>query len=229
MASLDGDPTATGSDMPEEPVYRITLVRHCESFGNAEARIQGHVDYPLSERGRAQAAALARRWQNETIAFDHVIASPLARARDTARIIAAPLGFPEPECDPLWIEQDMGAHAGTRFEDLSERRCQTAFEDPDATTVAASRESDEALSLRARQALQSILNRPPARFLVVSHRAILTTIVYAILGIESRAITQPRPRFRLPNASISRFRFFPRTGGWQADVIGDRSHWSANG
>jgi len=214
--------------MTEEPVYRITLVRHCESVGNAEARIQGHVDYPLSERGRAQAAALARRWQNEDIAFDHVIASPLSRARDTARIIAAPLRIADIETGPLWIEQDTGARAGTRFDDLPERRARPGPPDSDGTPAAPG-ESDRELSLRGRRALHSILERPPARYLVVSHRAILNMVLYAILGIGFRAGPQAGPLFRLSNGSISRFRFFPLAGRWQADVIGDRSHWNGNG
>ena len=214
--------------MPEEPVYRITLVHHCESVGNAEARVQGHVDYPLSERGRAQADALARRWKNETIAFDHVISSPLSRARDTARIIAAPLGFVDPESDPLWIEQDKGTRAGTRFDDLPDGNRHPGLSAPDATIVGASGEGGEALYLRGRKALQSILDRPPARYLVVSHRAILNMVLYAILAIEPRAGLQVGPLFRLPNGSISRFRHFPLVGRWQADVIGDRSHWQGN-
>lgn len=228
MASLDCDSSNTGSNRANAPVYRITLVRHCESVGNAEARMQGHVDYPLSERGRAQAEALARRWKNDAIAFDHVIASPLGRARDTARIIAAPLGFGDPETDPLWIEQDTGARGGVRFDDLPQRHHGPGLADRDAAIVAATGESDEALSLRARRALQSILDRPPARYLVVSHRAILNMVLYAILGIDARAGRVAAPLFRLPNGSISRFRFFPRARRWQADVIGDRSHWNGN-
>ena len=87
--------------MPDTPIYRITLVRHGESVGNAENRLQGHADYPLSERGRAEALALAQRWKTEAITFDHVIASPLSRALETGQIIAAALGIASPATDPL--------------------------------------------------------------------------------------------------------------------------------
>src|SRR5258708_3703373 len=106
--------------MPEEPVYRIALVRHCESVGNAEDRLQGQADYRLSARGRAQALALAQRWKNEAITFDHVIASPLSRALETARIIACGLEIENVETDPLWMEQDTGARSGMKWDELGQ-------------------------------------------------------------------------------------------------------------
>ena len=41
--------------------HRLLMVRHGETPWNLEGRIQGHTDVPLSEKGRAQAASLARR------------------------------------------------------------------------------------------------------------------------------------------------------------------------
>jgi broad specificity phosphatase PhoE len=182
----------------EEPVYRITLVRHAESTGNAEERLQGRTDYPLSERGRAQAFELARRWKAEAVTFDHVIASPLGRALETARIIAGELSTPDPQIDPLWIEQDIAAPA----------------------------ESDAALSRRGAEALASLLARPAARYLVVSHRALLGTVFRSILGTASRPDELDRaPQFRIVNSAFSRFRYFPLRRQWQVDVIGDRAHW----
>ena len=43
------------------PVFHITLVRHGESVGNVENRLQGLSDFPLSETGRAQARASRER------------------------------------------------------------------------------------------------------------------------------------------------------------------------
>ena len=210
--------------MPDEPVYRITLVRHGESVGNAEDRLQGHVDYPLSDRGRAQALALAQRWKSEAITFDRVIASPLSRALETGRIIAAALGIPSPETDPLWIERDTGKHSGMTRDEI---RLQDAGPDSAKPNdwAGASGEGDEALYLRGGQAVQSILQRPPARYLVASHRAILNMVLHAILGIAHRPGFQGGTHFRLGNGSFSRLRYYPRTDRWLVDVIGDRSHW----
>jgi broad specificity phosphatase PhoE len=215
--------------MPDEPVYRITLVRHGESVGNAEERLQGHADYPLSERGRAQAIALAQRWKAEAVTFDHVIASPLSRALETARIIAAELSVPHPEIDPRWIERDVGKRTGMTYAEAAQRARETHLAGP-GESPAASAESDWDLYLRGDLALRSILKRPPARYLVASHRAILNMVLYSMLGIAPQPATIHRStRFRIANGAFSRLRYYPLADCWQVDVIGDRSHWKGDG
>jgi len=70
---------------------RLILVRHGQSQGNIEARIQGHDD-PLTALGRAQARlageALARRGD-----ITHLYASSLDRAYETASIIGEVIGL----------------------------------------------------------------------------------------------------------------------------------------
>ena len=61
-------------------LFIVTLLRHGESVGNAESRWQGQRDYPLTERGREQAQALAKRWKQEKVQFDAVISSQIGRA-----------------------------------------------------------------------------------------------------------------------------------------------------
>ncbi len=43
----------------------LLLIRHGESVGNAESRMQGHYDSPLTELGRAQVRLLAERLRRE--------------------------------------------------------------------------------------------------------------------------------------------------------------------
>ena len=215
--------------MRDEPVYRITLVRHGESVGNAEERLQGHADYPLSARGRAQVVALAQRWKSEAVTFDHVVASPLSRTLETARIIAAELEIPHPEIDLRWIERDAGERTGLTCAEVQQRDYKADFAAP-CDSITASAESDCALYLRGGQALHSILERPPGRYLVSSHRAILNMVLYSILGIARQSNNlHGGTLFRLANSSFSRFRYFPLAHRWQVDVIGDRSHWKGDG
>lgn len=88
--------------MPDTSLYRATFLRHGELVGNAEDRFQGHADFPLTKKGRAQAQALAGRWQAEGVAFDRCIASPLLRACQTAEIISEVLAIPL-ELDADWM------------------------------------------------------------------------------------------------------------------------------
>ncbi len=63
----------------------IYIVRHGETEWNAEGRIQGHTDIGLSDRGREQARATARRLAE--VPFAVAYSSDMSRTRDTARII----------------------------------------------------------------------------------------------------------------------------------------------
>jgi probable phosphoglycerate mutase len=63
----------------------ILCVRHAESVWNAESRLQGRGDPPLSVTGREQAVRAAERLSGFQGA---VVASPLRRAVQTAEILA---------------------------------------------------------------------------------------------------------------------------------------------
>jgi len=208
--------------MSAEPVYHLTLVRHGESIGNAENRLQGQSDYPLSERGRLQAQALMERWKKYQMGFDHVIASPLARAFETAQIISQGLSLPPVEPEPLWMERDNGKRSGMTWEEVQQHYPDPPFSNP-YQPVAETGEGDWALYLRSGQALHRVLQREPARYLIVSHGAILNMALYAILGIAPQPNFQGA-RFRLENTSFSTFRYYPLSHRWRVDVIGNFEH-----
>jgi len=85
---------------------RLVLVRHGESTWNAEDRLQGQADPPLSARGRAQAEESLERVR--VFAPDTVVSSDLVRAVATAEI----LGYADPLLDPRWREVDIGEWTG---------------------------------------------------------------------------------------------------------------------
>ena len=72
-------------------VTRLCLVRHGETAWNAEGRVQGQLDVPLSATGLAQARAVSSALARET--FSAIYASDLARVRQTAEPAAARLGL----------------------------------------------------------------------------------------------------------------------------------------
>jgi len=64
-------------DSPENHL-ELWLIRHGQSTWNAERRIQGFSDAPLSDLGKEQAALLNTRLKD--IHFDKIYASDLERA-----------------------------------------------------------------------------------------------------------------------------------------------------
>lgn len=64
----------------------ITWIRHGESEWNARRIWQGHSESPLSDRGKAQAAALGRRLSQGGYRFDRIYSSDLGRAFETAQL-----------------------------------------------------------------------------------------------------------------------------------------------
>ena len=77
----------------------LLVVRHGETEANRLGRYLGRSDPDLTERGVAQASALAEMLPRP----DFVVSSPLRRARQTAEIFAASV-----EIDARWIELDYG-------------------------------------------------------------------------------------------------------------------------
>jgi len=209
--------------MAETPIYHLTFLRHGESIGNQENRMQGLSDFPLSETGRAQARALGERWLAEGVGFDAALVSPLSRARETAEIISAKLSIPVFELEPLWVERDMGKRTGMTLDEIRANSPDPDFVNP-YDSASADGESDWALYLRGGQALHKILQKPPARYLIVTHGAILNMTLYAILGIAPQPNFQG-PRFRLENTAFCQFRYYPLAHRWRVDVINDRAHW----
>jgi len=77
----------------------IMLLRHGESEGNAQGRMQGSRDFPLSALGREQAAR-AGVFLASHGPFAATYTSPLERAFETARMIVVAQGVrPEPVVD----------------------------------------------------------------------------------------------------------------------------------
>lgn len=210
--------------MVEKEPHDIIFLRHGESVGNAERRWQGQADYPLTERGRQQALALADRWLAEGRTFDCILASPLKRARETADIIAGVLDLPV-EADPIWEERNIGEVAGMTGEEVNRRFPKREFITPFSAIVGDQGEGDWELYLRAGQALQGLLRRAPGKYLVVSHGGLLNQVMYAVVGITPQA-NFSGPRFRFRNTGFAHLTYRASTHQWQINVINERSHWN---
>jgi probable phosphoglycerate mutase len=94
----------------------ILLVRHGETQDAAERRYPSVRDLPLSERGRAQAVALAGALQ--AVSLEAIFASPSRRARETAEALAAQCHL-ELQVVPDLAEMGFGQLGGLALEEAA--------------------------------------------------------------------------------------------------------------
>jgi broad specificity phosphatase PhoE len=147
----------------------ILLARHGQTAYNREGRFQGHLPVPLDETGREQAQLLARRAADRGDVAA-LWCSHLARARETALIVAARLGL-EPREDARLAETDCGDWTNRLFADVQ-------AEDPEAFAAFVRVErgfrfpGGEAFDEQQRRVVQSLSDiraAGPLPALVVSH------------------------------------------------------------
>ena len=103
------------ASIPGVPMTVLYLVRHGQSEWNRIGRIQGRSESPLTEFGREQAVAIGRLLRTALPNSDiDIVASPLARAFETATIIAGELGRAARDvcADERITDFDVGALAG---------------------------------------------------------------------------------------------------------------------
>lgn len=166
---------------------RICLIRHGATLASTENRFAGAAsNVPLSDEGQAQAARLAARLSSEPIVA--VYASPLDRALETARILAAPRRLPVIQREAL-KEIDHG-----RWDGLSRAEVEARFGDEYAnweqdpyTFAPAGGETGLAVTARALPALLEIVrSHPDQHVIVVSHKATIRLLLCSILGFDPR-------------------------------------------
>jgi len=100
-------------------VLTVLLTRHGHTDRSEPEQYLGQrVQASLTERGRRDAEALARRL--EGVAVDRIISSPLGRAVETAQILADRIGAAI-ETDERLTELDYGAWEGLTVEEIDRR------------------------------------------------------------------------------------------------------------
>ena len=93
----------------------LYVIRHGQTQWNQEGRYQGQQDAPLTNLGRRQAQAVARRLK--TVAFDRIFASPLGRAWTTAGFLTEETGI-APTADKRLMEVRYGECEGLTEEEI---------------------------------------------------------------------------------------------------------------
>jgi broad specificity phosphatase PhoE len=160
----------------------FVFLRHGESTGNASGVAQGRGSSPLSERGRAQAAAVGRRLR-EAKPFDLIVSSDMERALETARAVDLPF-----EVDPAWREMDLGEWEGLPFVEVAERFPEelAALQRGDPVQIGRTGESIPAFTERVSEAIDRLVQRMDGegRVLVSAHGGVIERAVAIALGIR---------------------------------------------
>ncbi len=182
------------------PETTVLLIRHGETAWNAEHRIQGLLDVPLSTTGVWQAARLAERLGSEPI--EAIIASDLARAWLTAQPLAQRLGL-EPVAEPRVRERDFGSFQGHTVDEVAARWPDEfhAWRARDPAWAMPGGESGHQFIARVLEALHDVARTHAGRTVaVVTHGGVLD-VVYR----HARALSWDAPReHQMLNAAINR-------------------------
>jgi len=183
----------------------IYMVRHGETMWNAEGRIQGHTDVDLTERGREQARATARRLSG--VHFDVAYSSDMSRTRNTARII---LGERE---IPLHSVPDLREYNKGVFEGLTPEEYRQKY--PELFQASLVNDLDFAPpggeTIRQCQARMSgFINKvrkdfPDGDVLLVGHGGSLRSCIVALLNLP----LEGNWKFVMHNCALSMIRAYP--------------------
>lgn len=205
----------------------LYLIRHGESYANVEAVMGGMLgDRGLTERGIAQAEALARRLATGEIAADVLYASTLPRARMTAELVAEALKLPISWDDDLH-ELRPGESDGMEVQEARERfeGFQRFLLEP-FTPIAPGGESWGSFQMRASLALERLILRHQGQaIVVVAHGGIIEVSFLYLLGLGPQ--TRARAAFHVHNTAITHWRHVDARGGrqeWQLVAHNDHQH-----
>lgn len=150
----------------------LALVRHGQTDWNLAGRLQGQTDIPLNQTGRDQARDLGRAMVGQ--GWDLVLASPLGRAQQTARIIA----------------EQTGAKTGAPLGDLVERgfgqlegQCRSELDEELVQQLMEQAEPRQQVLHRTVAALQGLVaQNPRQKILCVSHGATMRIVRDTLAG-----------------------------------------------
>ena len=170
--------------LPPLAVSRLVLWRHGRTEWNAEGRFQGHLDPPLDEKGRRQAAQAAPYVAAGLAPEDTVVvSSDLVRAAETARTLTGLLGVPV-RLDERLREHGMGCWEGLTRAEVADRFPEQ-YADWTAGRPVRGRggEDPDAVGERALEALADLPETGAA--VVVTHGGTAGRLIERLLGLGS--------------------------------------------
>jgi len=162
---------------------RLVVLRHGSTEWNRERRYQGCVDTRLSAEGQAQAEAAADALAGRSLAA--VYASPLARAQETARAIAARHGLSVLTA-PAFREICLGVWEGHTVSEVKARfpELYSAWRDRPHTLELPEGESLAQVRERALEGLAALRSAHDGEAIcLVSHGVTIRLLILEALGL----------------------------------------------
>ncbi len=178
---------------------RLCIVRHGETAWNAEGRVQGQLDIPLNDVGRAQARATAEALANHD--FTAIYCSDLSRVRQTCEPAARKFALPVTYLPEL-RERHYGMFETLTYVEVREKFPEqyARFRDKDPDFDFEGGETLRGFNDRSLKAIGELIARHSGEdILVFTHGGVLE-MVYR----HARAVGLSSPRdFEIPNAGIN--------------------------
>ena len=184
------------------------LVRHGQTDWNRAGKIQGTTDIPLNETGRQQAEQLAtvlkeRSGYPAKTRIDAVYASPLARAFQTAEILAKEGKLPLRRLTGL-RERDFGCWEGKSWQQVDEFHL---WREQPMVGIPSGGESRKSCEARSERAIRQILEETAGDAVIVAHGGILVFLMNYLLRFHR----EPQ-EIIVANASLSVVSYDRSTG-----------------
>jgi broad specificity phosphatase PhoE len=206
----------------------IILTRHGHTDRSTPEQYLGQrLPATLTERGRTDAEALAARL--EGVHIDRLISSPLARAVETATILAGHDGV-QVETDERLTELDYGAWEGLTVEEIDRRFPgeRAVYDESPAFHEVGGGESGLEVAARLGAFVEDLLNwwekeAGDRTCLLVGHSSVNRILLAVLLGVP---IQDYRRRFKQDWANLTVLRWEKRNDGPMLMVGNDVSHSS---
>ncbi|HEU5465043.1 MAG TPA: histidine phosphatase family protein [Candidatus Binatia bacterium] len=175
----------------------VFLLRHGETAWNKLGRVMGRTQVPLGADGVQQIQKIAPLVA--TLEPDAIYTSPLRRAVQTAKVVAAETRLPICKSEGL-NEIAYGEWAGRYFEDLIDDELYRRFIKSPAKTILPGGETISDVQRRGLEVIEEAAQKiPGGRFLFVSHG----DVIRAILCHYMKLPLNEYRRLRVDNGSLS--------------------------
>jgi broad specificity phosphatase PhoE len=184
---------------------KLLLIRHAQSTGNVEKRMQGHGEYELTPHGHDQTRKLAQRLGDRQEPPTAIYTSPLRRTVQTTEILLQAMPTPPP---PIHQAPELAEFQNGIFQGLTWPEAQAQYPElcqrlessldwlpiPEAETLQAARD-------RCQRLLHHLLqtHRNGDRLWLISHSWIMQHLISQLLGSDRSW------RLRIPNTALFEF------------------------